>query len=402
MSGASTAIREQLGGNVNKLADRMTVLARELYEHPELCFAEHLSVAAIRACLVEHGVTAQVGVYGLPTAFRAACGSGGGPRVALLAEYDALPEIGHGCGHNLIAAASVAAFLSLAPVIDQLGGTVELIGTPAEEGGGGKEFIINAGGFDGIDAALMVHPSHEDQAYTWHTGRRMLTVSYRGRAAHAAIAAHLGRNALDAVVTAYQSIALLRRHIPPGDTVAGIITDGGVAPSIVPETAAARFLVRSATFDGLRELSERVEAVVRAAASATGTEVEIEWDGSPAYLPTRVNAVLAERFIAGGDDQRLFPSAVASTVVCPASTDLGNVSNLVPAIQPHIALGPPDMRVHTREFALWTVQDAGRRLIVDGAIRLARTAADFLADPRLRESAAQEFQHAGGARRWAS
>ena len=303
-SASAAAVDAEVAATLETLRPELTRLVHELYDEPEIGFAEHRSVARIAALLAAHGVDVGVGAFGLETAFRAsgheASGAGSsadvaeseasgpeasesqasGPHFAIIAEYDALPGIGHACGHNIIAGVAVGAFLAAAPIVASLGGRLSLIGTPAEENGGGKELIIRAGGFDDVDAAGMVHPGAGSGTGSVlgqrTTGVRRVAVTYHGRAAHAAGAPWLGRNALDGVVTAYQGVAQLRQHILPTDRIHGIITDGGAAPNIVPERAAALFYVRSADVDGLRDLTERVVAVLEGAARITGTRAEID------------------------------------------------------------------------------------------------------------------------------
>ncbi|ACQ82390.1 amidohydrolase [Beutenbergia cavernae DSM 12333] len=365
-------------------------LADELHDDPETAYEEHRSAARVAALLERHGVAAQVGAFGLPTALHANAGDGG-PRVAILAEYDALPDIGHACGHNLIAATAVGAFLAVRELLEHAGGTVELIGSPAEEGGGGKQRIIDAGGFEGVAAAVMVHPGNRDRAYGSGLGMRHVEVTYRGVEAHASAAPERGYNALDAVVTAYQSVAQVRQHILPTDRVHGIITDGGQAPNIVPGRAAAHFFVRSATIDGLEALSERVDAALRGAAISTGTEAEIVWDRLPAYLPVNVNQALADRFAANLRGRREFPPP-SPAATGGGSTDLGNVSHVVPAIHPNIATAPEGIGAHTAAFAATTLQPLATQGVLDAAFGLATTVLDVLGDAELRAAIAADFE----------
>lgn len=397
------ALREQVIERATNLLDELDELAGALHADPETAFDEHRSVARIAALLTRHGADVEVGAYGLPTAFRAGAGTPG-PTVAILAEYDALPEIGHACGHNLIAAMSIGAFLVARDLLPQIhedaavpgGGTVELIGSPAEEGGGGKEFILRAGGFDDVDAALMVHPGSTDRLDAVFLGMRHVEVTYTGTAAHAAAAPERGYNALDAVVTAYQSVAQVRQHILPTDRVHGIITDGGQAPNIVPHRAAAHFFVRSAGVDSLRRLSDRVDAALRGAAVATGTTAEIVWDRQPAYLPVRTNSVLARRFAGVLAGRR----ELAVSSGGGASTDMGNVSQVVPAIHPSIDTTGADIPAHTAEFAASTRTPPARAGLLEGVIGIAGTVLDVLSDPQVLPAARAEFTEAGGPVRW--
>ncbi|MDP8970837.1 MAG: M20 family metallopeptidase [Actinomycetota bacterium] len=395
-TGAAVELREAVTDAVEGLAADLVGLSRDVHAHPELGFAEHHAVDAVARVVGDHGGDAEVGAYGLETALRAQAGRGR-PRVAILAEYDALPGIGHACGHNIICASAVGAFLAAATVVGEVAGSVELIGCPAEEGGGGKELIARAGGFEEVDAVVMVHPAgFETAAQPW-LGVRQVNVTYHGLSAHAAAMPFLGRNALDAVVAAYLGIGQLRQHILPTDRVHGIITDGGQKPNIVPERAAATFYLRSAEPRTLAELCERAGAVFEAAAASTGTDVDIDWDPCPVYLPVRHNHTLAGRYAQNMTERgrRVLPPGLVPGELT-GSTDLGNVSVRVPAIHPTLAIAPPAVSIHSPEFARWAASEEGDRGTVDGAIGLALTAVDFLGDAELREAVAAEFQSAGG------
>ncbi|MGY1602088.1 M20 family metallopeptidase [Geodermatophilus sp. SYSU D00815] len=374
-------------------------LSHDLHAHPEEGYAEHRSVRAVAALLGRHGIAAEVGVHGLETALRAATSAGDGPTVAVLAEYDALPGIGHGCGHNVICSAAVGAFLGLHAVLaaGAVGGTALLLGTPAEEGGGGKELMARDGAFDGVDAVVMLHPFSYDAAVQPFLGRRQLQVTYTGIAAHASAQPFMGRNALDAVVAGYQGVAMLRQHLPDTDRVHGVITDGGQRPNVVPETASALYYVRSATPETLADLSQRMEAIAAAAAAMTGCGYELTWDELPAYLPIRANLELAARWTrhqARRGRTALPPGVTPASLA--GSTDLGNVSVRVPSIHPMIAIAGPETSMHTSEFAAAAASAEGDRAVLDGAVGLALTALDVLADPELLAAVTAEFEAEGG------
>ena len=379
---------------IEELADDLIALSRQVHEARELGFAESKSVAAVADLLARHGVPAQVGCYGLDTALRAQVGSGG-PQVGVFAEYDALPGIGHGCGHNVICAAGVGAFLGAAEAARRVGGSVTLFGTPAEENGSGKELMAQAGAFDDLDAAVMLHPGTGDVSvsHASSVGLRSVEVSYHGRAAHASAAPHAGRNALDAVVMAYQGIAALRQHIVDTDRVHGIIIEGGQAANIVPELARARFLLRASDTAELVAFSERVQRVLVGAALMTETRLEAHWDQVPPNLPVRANTVLADRF-ALHLSSRGYPVTRESPM--RGSTDLGNVSLRLPAIHPWLAIAPAHVVPHTTEFAACAAGPRADRAVVDGAVALALTVSDFLADEALRARVADDFARAGG------
>ena len=394
--GASEDVRAAVTASVQRLGDDLVALSHDVHAHPELGYAEHHAAAAVAALLDRHGHDAEVGAYGLATAVRARVGTGR-PRVAVLAEYDALPGIGHACGHNVICATAVGAFLAAAEVIADADGSVELIGTPAEEGGGGKELIAQAGGFDEIDAVVMLHPAGFEAAEHPWIGVRTVDVTYRGLAAHAAAMPFMGRNALDAAVAAYQGMAQLRQHMLPTDRVHGIITDGGQKPNIVPERAALTFYLRSAKPETLAVLTQRATDVFEAAAAMTGTTVELGWDPTPVYLPVRSNHSLARRWATNMAERgrRSLPQGIIPEALT-GSTDLGNVSVRVPAIHPTLEIAPAGVTIHSPEFALHAVSAAADKGVLDGAAGLALTAIDFLTDDQLRADVAEEFERAGG------
>jgi amidohydrolase len=376
--------------------DTLLELSHDIHAHPETGFAEHHAAAAVANLLAADGIDATLGAWGLDTALHARVGDGGAT-VAMIAEYDALPDIGHACGHNIICATAVGAFLALARLGDGLEGSVELIATPAEEGGGGKEIIARAGGFDGVDAALMIHPFGMDVADHPWLGVRQVEATYHGMAAHASMMPFMGRNALDAVVQAYSAIAQLRQHMLTSDRVHGIITEGGRAPNVVPERASAHFYIRSAETETLMSLADRVQAILEAAATATGTSLETKWDACPPYLPVRTNRSLAARYAVNltDRDRQVLPAGLAPPELA-ASTDMGNISVRLPSIHPLLSVAPVDVIIHTAEFAQWAASERADDATIDGAIALARTGADYLGDAALRRSAAQDFDADGG------
>ncbi|WP_344677514.1 M20 family metallopeptidase [Saccharopolyspora taberi] len=395
--GADAAVHADVQRWLTEHSADLVGLSRDLHAHPEEGFAEHRSVRQVAELLKRHGFDAQVGVGGLDTALLATVGSAG-PHVAVLAEYDALPGIGHGCGHNIICSAGVGGFLGAATAVGAAGGRVSLVGTPAEEGGGGKEHLARAGVFDDVDAVVMLHPFSHDIAAHPFLGRRQVEVVFRGIAAHAAAQPFMGRNALDAVVATYQGVAALRQHIPSTDRVHGIITDGGQRANVVPERAAVLFYFRSADPGSLRDLARRIEAIAHGAASMTGCGVELTWDQNPGYLPIRHNDTLAARWAhhQSGRGRTSLPRGVVPEYIT-GSTDLGNLSYRMPAIHPMIALEGESLSLHTAEFAAAAGSETGDRAVLDGAIGLACTAVDYLADERLRTAVHEEFEAAGGA-----
>jgi amidohydrolase len=386
-------LKKAVCSTIDELRGDLLHLSHAIHARPELAFEEREAAALLCRRLEEAGLRVERGAYGLETAFESEFGREAAPEacVALLAEYDALPGIGHACGHNLIAAAAVGAGLALAALGSRLPGRVRLLGTPAEERGGGKELMAQQGAFEGVDAALMVHPAGVDLATMPCIAVADVTVRYRGVAAHASAMPDRGVNALDALVLGYQSIAALRQHIRPTERIHGIITKGGSAPNIVPEEAEGRFYVRARNADELLPLKRRVEGCFQAGASATGAKLELTWH-APDYLELRTNEPLAKAYQANAESlgRRFFPLDKLPPGM-QGSTDMGNVSQRVPSIHPMIAAAPPHCTIHNAEFAIWAASELGDMAALDGAKALAMTALDFLCDEALRKEVREAF-----------
>lgn len=388
-------LKDDAGRAVDAGAAVLTELSARIHANPELKHQEHKASAWLADYLEQHGFTVERGAFGLPTAFAARIGSGA-PTVAILCEYDALPGVGHACGHNIIATAGAGAGAALAALVGETGGRVVVLGTPAEEGGGGKILMARNGAFEGVDAAMMVHPAGMDVAAMTVLAVAEVDVEYRGRAAHASASPHRGINALDALVVAYSAIAQLRQHIRPTERIHGIITDGGQAANIVPERAAGLFMIRAASERRLRDLKRRVEGCFQAGAAATGAELNLHYHGLD-YSDMDTNEPLVSAYGANLEKlgRRITPlKDVAESVA--GSTDMGNVSKLVPAIHPMIAVSPPQVPLHSADFARYAASAAGDRAVVDGAKALAMTALDVLCDAELRAAMQTAFAQRRG------
>lgn len=341
-------------------------------------------MARITTLLRSSGFDVSGPVGDLETAFLA--DSGSGPLVVgLCAEYDALPEVGHACGHNIIAAASVGAALALAEVADRLGITVRLIGTPAEESGGGKALLLQRGVFDGVAMAMMVHPGPEEVCAPASLAISDLEVRYTGREAHAAAAPELGLNAADALTVAQVAIGLLRQHLEPDQMVHGIVTRGGAAPNIVPARTAAAYQLRAAETGSLRRLENRIRACIAAGATATGCTHEVVRI-APEYAELAPDPWLSEAY-------RTAITRLGRTPTAPdqqrfsviGSTDMGNVSHRLPAIHPTIAIDCADAVNHQPEFAAACASDSADRAVLDGAVAMAWTAVAAAGDVHQRD-----------------
>ncbi|WP_244977375.1 M20 family metallopeptidase [Corynebacterium lizhenjunii] len=384
------------------LRNPLSDIVADLHAHPETAFAEHRSMDVLASLLKDRGFATRRGVYGVETAFESEWTSAAydpaiHPTVALFAEYDALPGLGHACGHNVIAAAGIGSFLAAVGALEgsEVQGRVLLQGTPAEEGHSGKEYMIRGGALDGVDAALMVHGfGYDIGSHAW-VGRRTVTATFRGVAAHASSQPFMGRNALDAASLAYQGIGLMRQQMPPSDRIHAIMS-GGDRPSIIPDQAQMQIYVRSLGTQTLLDLSARLGQILQGAALMAGVEVDIEWDQHPMTLPVRNNESLVARWTKT-QSQRGRTALPAGTVpdTVAASTDFGNVSHLVPGIHPMVKVSPAEVALHTKDFATWANSPAAVDAAVDSAAGLAQVAIDFLADPTLRDQAHAEFARDG-------
>ncbi|TGA92953.1 M20 family metallopeptidase [Streptomyces sp. MZ04] len=364
---------------VEAQADTLLALSHRIHAHPEVAWEEEKAARWTAYALNDLGYDVVTGTAGLPTAFRATLGSG--PlHLAICAEYDALPGLGHACGHNIIAAAAVGAAAGLAPVADELGLKISVFGTPAEEGGGGKILMLERGAFDGVHAAMMVHPGPADVAEADPYAVAHLKVRYHGKAAHAAAYPEQGRNAADAFTVAQVAIGLLRQQLPGGTRVHGMVTRGGEAPNAIPELTEGRWYVRAASLEKLAELQPRVERCFEAGALASDCELEIEPESRP-YSEFRNDAGLlaAYRRAAEGLGRRFDPGSPAARMN-RASTDMGNVSRVLPAIHPYLGIDSLPAVNHQKEFAAACVTPDADRAVLDGALGMALTAVAVAGD----------------------
>lgn len=361
----------------------LIALSHSIHAEPELAFAEHRSVAKVAEVLSRYGFDFTVPYFGLPTALCAEYGSGDFV-VGLLAEYDALPEIGHACGHNVIAAAAVGAGIALAPLADRLGITIRVIGTPAEETGGGKVLMLERGAFDDLAMVAMVHPGPEDIAGAHSLAMADIAVTFRGREAHASAAPQLGLNAADAATVAQVGLGLLRQHLEPGQQMHGIVSDGGIAPNIVPAHTEMLYYLRAGTSTALSALTDRVFACFEAGALAAGCTHEIR-TVSPNYDELRPDPWLVGAYreqIEMMGRSPLPPDREGSRPL--GSTDMGNVTQVIPGIHPVIGIDSGGAVTHQPEFAAACVTDSADRAVLDGARALAETVVAAATDPAQR------------------
>lgn len=376
----------------------LVAISRFLHANPEVAYEEHKAAAHLGDFLERQGFRVERHIAGLPTAFRATLGApaGAAPAIAFLAEYDALPGLGHACGHNLIATASLGAALGARALLDHAAGRIVVVGCPAEERGGGKIALTRAGLFDGCTAAMLVHPSNRTEIVKLALGMRPLRVEFFGRASHAAAAPHQGVNALDALLLAFAAVGALRQQIRSDARIHGIITHGGDAPNIIPAYAAASFMVRALDREYLEDLSRRVVACFEGAAAAAGCRLKVEPAG-PDYEPFLPNRAL------GGLFRRNLEALGIAVDQGPedselGSTDVGNVSWVAPTLQPTVAICGPAASCHMPAFAEAAASDAGHAGMLAAAKAMAMTAADLLADQAAREAVRGEFGAARGER----
>ncbi len=381
-------VKQRVAEEVKRLHSRLRSISHELHEHPEILFEEHRAAQLLTNELDEQGFNVERGVAGLETAFVATYGSGE-PVVGFLAEYDALPKIGHACGHNLIATWSTGAAIALRRTMPDIQGTIKVIGCPGEEGGGGKVILADAHVFDGLDAAIMMHPRDQTFVDRGSLARTVFNIEFFGKSAHASSAPEKGINALDAMLHVFFSINAFRQQMPPNSRIHGVITHGGDAPNVIPDYTAARFLVRAKEQEHLEQLRLKFRDFVNAAALATGCRTEIHEGLS--YQARVCNAALVETF---GENLAALgitpdtPPAVGGV----GSSDIGNVSRIVPTIHPYLQICEPGVGGHTPEFAAAAASEQADELTATGATLLAWTGVDVMLRPELRERLRDTFE----------
>jgi amidohydrolase len=373
---------------VDSRQDELRQLSLKIHATPELGFHEVKAVGWLSQYLKKNGFSLEGGICQLATAFKGSYGKGK-PAIAILAEYDALPKLGHACGHNLIAAIAVGAGVAAKAAIDRCGGSVLVIGTPAEELYGGKAIMVERGAFNNVDLAMMVHPGVYDAVTTEALACVGLDVEFFGRAAHAAANPEAGINALEAMLLSFAAINSLRQHIKSTARLHGIITDGGEAANIVPAHSAASFIIRTKDEDYLDELMEKVLNCFVGAAAATGARLEYRW-GKVRYAPLRNNMTLARLF--RKNMQSLGRKVLlAEPGKAFGSTDMGNVSQVTPSIHPTVAIAPKEVTAHSPEFAQAAASEAGIKGMLDSAKAMAMTIVDLVANPESFARVKQEF-----------
>ncbi len=388
----SDTVKGEICNYIDSISESLLDVSHYIHANPELAFDEHKASTRLCETLDNFALPVQKNAYGLDTAFESLIteDSDNTKTLDLLAEYDALPGIGHACGHNLIATASLGAALALSKYQSAYAGSVRLLGTPAEEKGGGKELMARNGAFENTSIAMMIHPSGSNLVTMPSLCVAEVEVVYHGRSAHASAMPHTGINALDGLLLAYQGISNLRQHIKPTERIHGIITEGGLAPNIVPDLARGLFYVRASNEDDLLLLKPRVQACFKAGATASGSTVEVNWAGVD-YLDLNTNWPLAASFQTNAEalGREFYPLEKLPSGYA-GSTDMGNVSYRVPSIHPMLASAPRDVVIHHPDFEKWAGSETGDSAALDGAKALAMTAIDYFSSGTLRT----ECQHA--------
>ena len=381
----------QVANRVDAIENDLWRIVNSLYTHPELSFQEFESANLITSYLGENGFEIEKSAGGLETAFQAVRnGNGSSPVIAILAEYDALPEIGHACGHNLIAAAAVGAGIGAASVLDQLSGQIRVIGTPAEEGGGGKRIMVDAGVFDDIDAAMMFHPASKNMVFRGSLASLRFKLEFFGKTAHAAASPQEGISALEAMIQTFNNINSLRQHLEIKDRIAGIITHGGDAANIVPGYTSAEFSVRGEDENRREVVLQKLINCAEAAAKATGCQ--IKYEALPGYTEIVPNHIVGNLFV-----ENL--TSLGREIVDPepnermGSTDMGNVSKVVPSIHPYLETVSKEIAGHTVEFREVCMSQSGKSSMLDAAKAMAMTAVDLLMKPHLVREAREELEN---------
>ena len=382
-------LKEKLRAELEIRRSELVRLSLNIHDNPELGFQEVKAASWLSDYLKSNGFSVERNIAGLSTAFRAVYGEGK-PKIVVLAEYDALPGIGHGCGHNIIAASAVGAGVASKIVVDNLGGSIIVLGTPGEENFGSKIDMVKAGIFDDVDVAMMVHPSILNIAMERMLASSSLEVEFFGKAAHAAVQPSQGINALEAIILAFNSINSLRQHIKEQARIHGIITDGGEAPNVVPAHSAAKFIIRAPDYAYLEELQGKVLNCFKGASLASGARLEYRW-GDKVYAPIKNNVALAKLF---SDNLELMGRRldVFDLQIPFGSSDMGNVSQVVPSMHPMVAIVSPKVSLHSAEFASAAASEAGHQGLLDAAKAMAMTMVDVIGRPEVLEKIKQEFR----------
>jgi amidohydrolase len=383
-----TAYKKQIITEIDEQSEKLWEISKTLFNEPEVAFKEYKACHLLTDALNESGYSVEIGIGGLETAFRATFGNNFKPTIAILAEYDALVGLGHACGHNLIAAAAVGAGMALAACKPRINGHIQVIGTPAEEGDGGKIILANAGVFDSVDAAMMFHPATKNMVLRPSLASVELKIEFFGKASHAAAAPEEGINALDAMILTFNNINALRQTFRLKDRVAGIILDGGKAANIIPAHTSAEFSVRSISAKQRDALVVKIIACAQAGAQAIGCQFKFEV--TPGYKEIIPNKILAGLFKSNLE-------SLGRVVVDPdpnermGSTDMGDISHLVPSIHPYLAIAPETVAGHTLEFREYCISESGKSAMLDAAKVLAMTAVDLLTQPDMLLKAKEEL-----------
>jgi len=386
-------LKAQVSSEIDAHHNQLSELSLKIHSNPELGFHEVKAAEWLTRYLKENGFSIERGICELPTAFKAGYGKGR-PVIAILAEYDALPGVGHACGHNLICTIAVGAGVASRLAIDQFGGSILVIGTPAEELYGGKAIMAERGAFNNLDIAMMVHPGIRDTATTHALACQNLEVEFLGKAAHAAARPEAGINALEAMLQSFAAINSLRQHIKSTARIHGIITDGGEAANVVPAHSAGIFIVRAEDDAYLDELKQKVLNCFIGAATASGAQLKYKWD-EVRYAPMRNNLPLARLFTENMQSlgrKITFPRPGSGF----GSTDMGNVSQLVPSIHPSVAIAKKEIAIHSPQFVSAAASKAGIKGLLDAAKALAMTVVDLTASPKTVAKAKKEFEQGSG------
>jgi amidohydrolase len=382
-------LKQRIAESVERLGDELNALSQRIHAHPELAFEETRACGWLAEFLDQQGFRVETGVGGVATAFRASLDTGAGPTIAILCEYDALPGVGHACGHNVIAAAGAGAGAALMAARDRLPpGRIEVIGTPAEEKGGGKGRLVEAGLFEDVDVAMMVHGFDRTLLHQDLLGVVRVAFEWEGKAAHASVDPWEGRNALDACVETFNAVAMLRQQMRPDCRIHGIVADGGAAANIIPERAVADFNVRGPSLEAMWALYRRVVAAAEGAAAATSTRLTVTRH-EDVYEPLKRNQALLGVFAGNLAAAGLTEGPAAPDRI--ASSDIGNVSQVTPAIHVWVAIAPLGTAIHTREFAAAAAAPPARAGLLAGAKLMALSAVDLLADPARLAGVKEEF-----------